>query len=153
MTATRKSMRFLTVLALICAMVLSIASTPVSAAGVETWYKGSLDEPSFLMNGYNLTPVKTMGVSGKLTITEHFETADGNNPDHYYPVYVLEIRSLNGTVLARESKGWGFLYSGTLSVSIDVTKGQQIQIYTSVYEKGNTNFARKANIWYNHTLV
>ncbi len=97
MLKTKKSMRFLTVLALIFAMVFSIMSVPASAAGVETWYDVKGTE-NLTMVGDNLTPPKTMGVSGILKIEAEFHVTDTLKlPDNV--IYLLEIRSSNGIVL------------------------------------------------------
>ena len=144
MTATRKSMRFLTVLALICAMVLSIASTPVSAAGVETWYSQFKYEPSFPINGYNLTPVKTMGVSGELLVGAWMSTTDNSTTP---AVFTLEVRSTSGAVLARDTvTSTGRAH---VSISLNVTVGQKVKIYTGIY---TNNSARKGEVDYSHEI-
>lgn len=147
MTATRKSMRFLTVLALICAMVLSIASTPVSAAGVETWYKGSVTEETMYTTGTNLTPLKTMGDSGKLTIIANFKLTDSSDLAYC----VLEIRDSANTLLVLKHADAHMYTTRTLVASINVTQGQQLHIFTNVYDP-NTFAGRQAEIVYTHTL-
>lgn len=140
MTATKKSMRFLTVFALIFAMVLSMTSIPASAAGVETW--GASDyyifEDPFTIRGYNLTPVKTMGTSGTLfihiTAMELLDTS--TNPMKFK----YEIRS-NGTVLSSYTYYWspGDLPCSCVD-SVQVSAGQKIQLYISAYDTVTGNY-------------
>ena len=147
MTATKKSMRFLTVLALICAMVLSIASTPVSAAGVETWYKGSVTEPTMYTTGTNLTPLKTMGESGTLTISATFKLTDSSN----LAQCVLEIRDASNTMIVLKHTGTTTNSLCRLKFSIPVTQGQQLHIFTNVYD-ASTYAGRQAEIVYRHEI-
>lgn len=72
MTTVKKSIRFLTVLALVLAMMISIAFVPVSAESAETWNYGTKTQPTINISGRYDTPVKTMGGSGTLTITANF---------------------------------------------------------------------------------
>lgn len=150
MTATKKSLRFLTVFALIFAMVISMAGIPASAAGTETWYKGYVLEPVMTVHGYNLTPVKTMGESGTLTIDTNFNITDTSS-NQYRAICVVEIRSTNGTVLARDSAA-AFVSAAEIVLSINVTKGQQIQIYTQIYDVVS-NGARYGNVQYSHQVA
>lgn len=156
MTATKKSIRFLTVLALIFAMVLSIASVPVSAAGVETWYKTDdyIWENAFTIRGYNLTPVKTMGTSGTLHIVFELNSLldTGTKPNNL--VYTYQIRSANGTVLLGGTEEFQSTNDGlpfAVFTKINVTQGQKIQIYISVYDTV-TGVYRTASVGYGHWL-
>lgn len=151
MTATRKTTRFLTVLALIFAMVLSIVSVPASAAGVETWYPSEyyVYEDPFTIRGYNLTPVKTMGASGTLyfEITAMELLDSSTNPMEFK----YEIRS-NGTVLESFTYYWS---KGDLPRTcvdyVNVTKGQKIQLYISAYDTVTGNY-RTVKVKYGHWL-
>ncbi len=151
MTATRKTMRFITVLALILMMVFSITSVPASAAGVETWYAATVTEPVIPMSGYNLTPVKTMGVQGVLYIQAEFETTS-NIMYPNKPYYLLEIRSLDGRVLARSGYSEMCVTSATQETHVFVNAGQKVQIYTAVYDQ-NTGVWYNANVKYKHWIA
>ena len=134
MTTTRKSLRFLTVLALIFAMVLSMASIPASAAGVETWYATDnvIYENDFTIRGYNLTPVKTIGSSGNLLIGVDVDLTDGKSDP---AIITVEIRLSNGTVLNRGTISTSVPWPH-LQVEAPVTAGQKVQIYIGVYTNG-----------------
>lgn len=147
MTATRKSARFITALALIFAMVLSIASIPVSASGVETWYGPLKTEESFDFYGTNLTPIKTMGVSGELTVSATFV------PSVIFTQvnYTLEIRNVSGnTVLASKSFSSALVYC-PLSVSLNVTQGQQITVFCSA-TNASTGEKISSAVIYSHSI-
>lgn len=121
--------------------MLSFGSINVFASGEETWYKGSQTFPTFILNPYNLTPVKTMGDSGQLTITARFYIDD--KTAYTNPVDCkLQIRSTDGTVLASKSYStWGYV---ALTCEANVYKGQKVQIYMSVYDSitGETRYAK-----------
>ena len=145
MTATKKSIRFFTVLALIFAMVLSIASVPTSAAGVEDWGWGGEQSPSFSVHGYNLTPVKTLTESGILYVDASFTLTDRNtnsNPANC----ILEIRDTAGNVLAsarKQTNSYGSCAIDFIDTWI-YQPGQKIQIYTGIYDAvtGAPRYAR-----------
>lgn len=149
MLKTKKSMRFLTVLALIFAMVFSIMTVPASAAGIEDWYADKETE-NLTMFGENLTLPKTMRVSGILVIEAKFHVTDTLKlPDNV--IYVLEIRSSNGTVLARKTAlSPAPLF--TLRAEAHVTSGQEVQIYTSA--KCTVHDAKmNAKVEYTHEVI
>ncbi len=151
MTATKKSIRFLTVLALIFAMVLSIASVPASAAGVETWNQSEyfIWEQPFTMRGYNLTPVKTMGTMGRLHLLLTVDFLDANpNPANVK----LEVRSTNGTVLKTFTQVMKPGFGPGISEHIDVMAGQKIQLYMSAYDSVTGNY-RTVSVEYAHWLT
>lgn len=153
MTTTKKTLRFLSIFVLIFAMVLSIASVPASAAGVETWYATDdyIFENEFTIRGYNLTPVKTMGSTGTLNLIiaalEFTDASSNSNPVNFR----YEIRS-NGTVLL---SGTETLTNDELSFAfwtrVNVTAGQKIQVYISAYDAVTGNY-RTARVEYGHWL-
>lgn len=149
MTATRKTMRFLTVLALILAMVFSIASIPASAAGVETWGSGLKYEGPITINGTNTTPTKTMGASGTLKITANFTP---NVVQFSTNVKcVVEIRDLAGRVLASHTST-GALIVIAVPVSLSVTQGQQVRVFFGVYN-ASTGSQLSSSVSYSHSIV
>ena len=156
MTATKKSLRFLTVLALIFAMILSFASISTSAAGAETWYVTDdyIFENNFTIRGYNLTPVKTMGASGTLHILFELNSLldTGTNPNDL--VYTYQIRSASGTVLLGGTEKFSSTNDGlpfAVFTQINVKQGQKVQIYISVYDIV-TGVYRTASVGYGHWL-
>lgn len=148
MTATKKSMRFLTALALIFAMVLSISSVPVSAAvgGPETWYTGSSTSPTLNINGYNTTYAKTIANSGTLTVSAHFTPAD--QLTNYS--FTLEICNAAGNTIVGTFTD-SLLTSKTLTVRTNVTAGQVIFIRMGSFKKG-TNVSEPSAVYYSRTL-
>ena len=148
MTATKKTMRFLTVLALIFAMVFSIMSVPASAAGVEDWGWGGATSPFFDVHGYNLTPVKTLTDCGILYVEGTFclsDTKTNSNPANC----TLEIRNTAGKVLA-SGKGKTNSYGTCVIDYINIwawEPGEKVQIYTGVYDSV-TGAARRARVCY-----
>lgn len=154
MTNIRKSIRFLTVLALVFAMIFSIASVSASAAGSENWYISSsyIWENPFSISGYNLTPTKTCCANGTLNITANFLSIEdlGTNPFNFH----LQIRNANGTVLAQCSGCSADFASGLpqyLYVSCPVNYGQKVQIYIDAYDTITGNY-RIVKVNYAHLL-
>ncbi len=154
MTATKKSLRFLTVLALIFAMILSFATTASASSidGTSTWYRGIYGTSEFSIHGYNLTPVKTIGDSGKLAFSQKFVLSDTANNSNTARC-TIEIRTTSGTVLSRiagitDADG----VCSMTAPAINVTSGQKIQIYSSVYDT-STGYARRASCWYSYVLI
>lgn len=148
MTATKKSIRFLTVLALIFAMVFSIMSVPASAAGIETWYGPTVAEDTFPIHGYNLTPEKTMGVSGELVIVASFTTTSSGAFLGQIR-YTVEICNVLGSVVyASESQvPLGF---GMVSARLKVTQGQKYAIRFKAYNLAGEEI--DAEVWYTHAI-
>ena len=101
----------------------------VPYAGVETWYKTSLHTVgSFYLDGQNLTPLKTIGNAGSLTVYAD-ATASHGNP---YVLY-MEIREYpSGRVLA-SGKSVSMCDCGSVQhagLTLKVQKGQKIQVFT-----------------------
>lgn len=114
-------------------------STLAEGSGTSTWngaeykYVGS-----FTMEGNNLTPVKTMGKAGKLTIHTCFGIINGKTG--YVVVQIKDAST--GKVLAEHNRyKKGFPASNTQAdkhgdtVSTTVKKGQKIQIHFKVLDK------------------
>ncbi len=148
MTNTKKSLRFITAFTLALAMVLSIAPLSAFAAGTETWYSGFVAEAPFTTTGYNLTPTKTMGVSGTLYIDATYRVVDKDK--YSTPVNcTLEIRDLNGNVLATTNTT--FSSQLLIPLSLNVTQGQRIRLYMDAYD-AYTGDARRVQITYSHFI-
>ncbi len=148
MTNTKKSLRFITAFTLILAMVLSIASLPAFAGGVETWYSGFVAEAPFTMTGYNITPAKTMGASGNLYIDATYRVVDSDK--YSTPVKcTLEIRDIYGNVLATTNTT--FSSQLLIPLCLNVTQGQKIHVYMGAYD-ATTGVARRVQITYSHFI-
>lgn len=155
MTNVKRSLRLFTVFALVATIVLSIFAVPASAAGVETWYKTDdyIYENQFTFKGYNLTPVKTMGASGTLHLIiaalELMDTSTYSTPMNFR----FDVRSYSGTILYTHSET---ISSSQLSsaffITVPVSYGQQIQIYTSAYDSVTGNY-RTLKVEYAHWLT
>lgn len=147
MLKVKKSTRILLAFVLTMAMVFSLATT-VSAAGVETWYSrdGRVYEDKFTIQGYNITPVKTMGSAGTLDIVVDFVLPPGNTKS---TTLTVELRNTNGTVLER-----AVVYNETsfytLAVSTTVYIGQKIQLYVGAYSGGSY---MTCDIYYSHQIL
>ena len=146
MLKIKKTIRFLTVIAIVFAMVISIASLPTSAAGTETWYGSYKTEGEISINGSNTTPVKTMGVSGTLKITAYFVPSIALKNVKY----VVQIRDLAGRVLASNTFT-SALPTAPVSVSLKVTKGQEVRIFFASYDaETGANISSKMS--YSHSI-
>ena len=147
MTATKKSIRFLTVLALVFAMVFSITSIPASAIidGPETWYKGSSMSNYFTVYGTNTTNRKTMGDSGVLTITLTYKANDVGGLEKVKGV--VEIRNANNQTIA-SNESYAVFTQGAVSVSTNVSKGQEVFIYMATYDSSGNKVTSTVNYLY-----
>lgn len=157
MTTVKKGMRFIAVMTLSIIVAFSFSTTVLanSVDGRTTWYLGQATSSEMNINGYNLTPVKTMGASGTLNITQTFLLSDLSSNSNT-ALCTLEIRNTSGAVLGRVT---GITSTNTLtfgarslSLTISVNKGQQIQLYSSVYDT-STGYARRAKSTYTYTLT
>lgn len=127
---TKRVRRLLSVV-LACILCLS-CSIPAFAAGPETWnYSTSLvPVGSFNCTDTNLTPVKTMGYTGTLTIDiSYFERTDAYSSSPV-KLTVQARRAGTSTVLAQDVYYEEIGFGG--SFSFDVKKGDQIQIFFDV---------------------
>lgn len=145
---TRKRMRIISVMFIIIAMAVTFV-IPASAAGYETWYAGYVLEPGFSQHGFNITPTKTMGTSGTLSILANFTIQD--NSSYSTPAHcVLEVRNAyTGATLARDEAN--ITNFSSLGVNISITSGQKIYIYTGVYDS-SSGVARTAYVQYSHYI-
>lgn len=110
---------------MIIILIVSGFSTRVLAAGVETWYSNWVDEPKITVTNNNLTPVKTMGVSGNLHIACYFKSRSDLEPSGCPNIKVtVQVRSTDGTVLISKALEEGSFWN-LINISIPVTKGQK----------------------------
>lgn len=116
-------------------------------AGNETWTGSGLGG-DFRFIDYNLTPVKTMGQSGTLTISGNFYGNDGY-ADSSPIKLTFEIRSTSGAVLARTVVPDTRNGNIPFAVSCHVSKGQQIQLFMDASSIANPpGILREAKIQY-----
>lgn len=155
-----KLARCLTCLTLTLSMLVSVVA--VYAAGIEDWNSSQGPEENIRVYNNNLTPVKTIKKSGKLTI--HFITlpckpgyshcrCGDSEPFNWSPVVgTIQIRNSAGRVLST-SPQCGELQSGT--VSYNVTAGMKIQLFMDVSTKpgySRPGDYRKAHFSYYYTI-
>ncbi len=159
MTATKKSIRFLTSLFLVFTMVFFIVSVPVSAAGVENWYAGNsysyIYENEFTIRGYNLTPVKTCYGTGVMNINveilQILDSASNSNPINF----TIQICSTSGAVLSGFTANSADFKNGFphgLWTSCNISNGQKIQIYIGAYDAITGNY-RTVRLKYGHCFI
>lgn len=148
MTATKKSIRFLTVLALIFAMVLSITSTPVSAETTETWYYGSNTESNIPVYGTYITSVKTMGDYAHLTITANFVPQVAFTQIKY----TVEIRDDSYVELLASNSSSSALIYCPVTVRYTVQKNSKIRLVFRAYD-ATTGEPVNATVNYMYSLT
>lgn len=144
------------VFSLMLVFILSLGTfaTTAMAAGTETWYGDWVDEPTIIVTNNNLTPVKTMGVSGTLHVSASIQGRPDLEPSGCPKVKMtMQIRDLNGKVLrsgtVREDD-----FMPQVHLEMPVKKGQKIQIFfdvSSVSYNPNGNY-RKGEISYSHEI-
>lgn len=121
-------------------------------AGTETW-TGSGHGGSYTFNNYNLTPVKTMGESGRLLISGSFYGTDGFASSSPIALTV-EIRSTSGTVLGRTYANDNRSGNVPFAVSASVSAGQKIQLYFDASSIANPpGIYRSAYVYYNYAII
>ncbi len=156
MSTLLKRFRIFAVLALALFGAFAFTNTAY-AAGTETWYKGTGPEEQMLVTNNNLTPVKTLGDSGKLHLIWNVTPVrDGvNEPTYYPPIQVtLQLReAYTGRVLDQYLYIEGLhpdsfsLYGG------DLPAGTKVQFYVDVSSQYNPPGPyRKALINYHYVL-
>lgn len=133
--------RMITCLTLIVSMSI-IGAFPTYAAGPETWNQNLGPVESMRVVNNNLTPVKTMGRSGKLYIYFTVQPCkqgccdcSDREPYGYSPVKVtMQIRKSGTTqILASGDKSEGVFYN---RIGVNVTQGQKIQLFCDVSSNG-----------------
>ena len=120
-------------------------------AGNETW-TGSGFGGAYTFNNYNLTPVKTMGKSGRLLISGYFYGTDGYASSSPIKLTV-QIRSTNGNVLASTEVIDTRNGNIPFSVAANVTAGQQIRLFFDASSIANPpGIYRSAYVNYDYDL-
>ena len=142
------------IIILTIALFITTCCSLAFAAGVETWYGEWVQEPVMTVTNNNLTPVKTIGVSGTLHVACGVRGRPDLEPSGCPLVQVtMQIRDLNGNVLASGTvREDAFLPQ--IHLDLPVTQGQKIQIFfdvSSVSYNPNRNY-RIADINYAHEI-
>lgn len=137
------------------ANVLSTDGGEIMPLAAETWGKTSTwkEVGGFTMEGNNMTPVKTIGASGKLSIRL---TAWALGPKEEIDLRVRIVEAYSEELL----KEW-WLYDRSLVVefelpgSLSVKKGDQIQVYFRAYDPNTGNYLGSEEVmityWYKLT--
>lgn len=115
-----------------CTIAYAADDEPMPISGTETWYAGSGYVGSLTLEDGNLTPVKTMGASGTLWV--HGSAVANNNGNSWW-IRVQIISYNTGKVLAETTSTPRADSKQAYAVSLNVTKGQQIQIYLTYGSK------------------
>ena len=138
----KKTLRKILTLVLVLVVTLSFTSTVYATggdymplAGTETWYAGGGFVGSFTLSGTNLTPIKTMGSSGKLRVYGTAYTDNGGNP---WQIKVQLIDYQTGNVLNETVSIYPEDSGQVFSVSLDVVKGQKLQVNMFYVKKPST---------------
>lgn len=154
-----KVLRMITCLVLV-ACVSVVNALPAYAAGTETWSQKTGPTENMRVVNNNLTPVKTMGRSGKLRIyfnvqacKQGYCSCGDREPSGYSDVQVtMQIRKSGTTqVLAsgsrRESSFYGY-------IETNVTQGQKIQLFCDVSSYGpSPGVNRRGHVSYYYQFV
>lgn len=128
-----------------------IVESVTPKAGNETW-SGSGFGGAYTFNNNNLTPVKTMGRSGRLLISGYFYGNDGYATSSPIKLTV-EIRSTSGAVLGRTSVIDDLSGAVDFSVAANVSAGQRIQLFFDASSVANPpGIYRSAYVSYNYNL-
>ena len=131
--------------------IVDESDSTVTRAGNETW-NGSGHGGSYTFTNNNLTPVKTMGSSGRLLISGSFYGNDGYASSSPIKLTV-EIRSTSGAVLARTSVIDDRSGNVPFAVSANVSAGQQIQLFFDASSIANPpGIYRSAYVNYGYDL-
>ena len=154
MTKTSSIPRKLLAFVLVTVLAITAFSTQAFAAGVETWYASWVSEGTFTVSNNNLTPVKTMGVSGTLHIVAQVSGRSDLEPSGCPPVKLtVQVRDLSGNVLASGSVSEDAAIP-QVHINLPVTAGQKVQIFfdiSSVSYNPNGNY-RIADVGYGHEI-
>lgn len=130
---------------------LNESDSVVTRAGNETW-TGSGHGGSYTFTNNNLTPVKTMGKSGRLLISGYFYGNDGYASSHPI-ILTVQIRSTSGAVLGSTQVYDTRNGNVEFAVSANVSAGQQIQLFFDASSAGSSpGIYRSAYVNYGYDL-
>ena len=119
---------------------------PTSIGGTETWNLGQDWSSSFTFYGTNLTPVKTMGATGKLTLGVVYNSSTTVK-------LVIKARKAYTTETLFQWTTSASTYYDNIYPPFSVQKGQQIQLFFKVLDKdGNYSSSRALTMSYGYRL-
>ena len=128
-----------------------VTDSVILRAGNETW-TGSGFGGAYTFTNNNLTPVKTMGKSGRLLISGYFYGTDGFASSSPIALTV-EIRNTSGAVLGRTYVNDNRSGNVPFAVSASVSAGQQIQLFFDASSIANPpGIYRSAYVNYDYDL-
>lgn len=121
-------------------------------AGNETW-SGAGHGGSYTFTNNNLTPIKTIGESGRLLISGSFYGTDAFASSS--PIKLtFQIRSTSGTVLASTEVIDTRNGNIPFSVATNVTVGQQVRLFLDASSIANPpGIYRSAYVYYNYAII
>lgn len=157
-----KRKKLLSCISLVLALILILPANIItaSAAGVETWRNASPVWDHFVLTDCNLTPVKTMGISGDLVIFGRFSPRFEYEPAGCPNIKVtVQIRNSRREIVRHFCQEYypsasNLYYGNTFFFRLHVEEGEKYQLWFDVSSVGynpNGNY-RQANISYSHYL-
>lgn len=131
---------------------VSVEETASPRAGNETW-SGSGHGGSYTFTNNNLTPIKTIGESGRLLISGSFYGTDAFASSS--PIKLtFQIRSTSGTVLASTEVIDTRNGNIPFSVATNVTVGQQVRLFLDASSIANPpGIYRSAFVEYDFVIL
>jgi len=136
--------------------LLSVPSTTndfgiVPYGGVETWNKTSATVGTFTMTGNNLTPVKSIGRTGKLYITADYEDAGSGSAKNIKLLIQIVNADTQKTRIEWMTPASSYKRNWESPTGLSVTSGQKIQVFFKAFdETGNYLSNRNVKITYGY---
>lgn len=128
---------------------VTVSASTIDARSSSVWYLGGETVGSFTVTNDNLTPIKTIGDSGKLFIWTEYSRADSYSPI----VVTAQIRDYDTGKILDSVRYYEGQTENERTLCCDVTKGQRIQIYWDISSQYNSpGVYRKANITYGYVI-
>lgn len=136
-------------------LIMVSLSVQAFAAGEETWYGPQVQERTMTIRNNNTTPIKTMGVSGKLHISASVSGRPDLEPAGCPKVKLyVEIRDVSTGAVLDYDEVREDAFMPSVNLEADVYAGQRIQIFfdvSSVSYNPNGNY-RYADVTYSHEI-
>lgn len=119
-------------------------------ANEQIWYEGVHKAGDFIMTNNNLTPVKIMDISGKLSVIVNYTEADTIG---HLGLSVVVYNRTKGTSKSVSTNGEN---SHLMVAEIEVSKGDRIQIFYDAFTapggSNPTGAYRKAHVYQSYSL-
>ena len=127
----------------------TVLAATTDALSSSVWYLGGETVGSFTVTNDNLTPIKTMGDSGKLFVWTEYSRADSYSPI----VVTAQIRDYDTGEILDSVQYYEGQSENDRTLCCDVTEGQRIQIYWDISSQYDSpGVYRKADITYGYVL-